>query len=965
MVSDFSIENSYRAVSRYFDKRNVTFDRNNPEDKRAFDLAYEFTKKEFLPYMENSRVMGIDEAIEKTSGDTSAGYPFKFQGMVTKDQFFDHPRCYEMCAQDWENCAKEGYHENVIYDNIDKEEIRPQEKLDAKIHRSIMCPPADHLITGQRLFADMNSKFVSSHLHTASAVGLPKTMGHFHRAVTKLGTFQKGFAGDEKAWDATLPDFLMEVCRDLRIEALPSESDRIYNYYMALIYTKVRMPDGTILYKRRGNPSGSVNTSYDNTIMLYFLLAYCWIKHCNDSYASFCSHVVALLYGDDNTFTVHQDYINVYNLKVLGECMAEFGVELKNPNDPPKHYSQLDFLSCTWKKIEGYWVPVMDNDKLKMGMYYSEYPLDAFAQAQIILNYIVTNPFGDGFYKYCKEQLNYLYPHMSEGQRRDIHRHLPTERELYILYTGVESDSVNTERMLELAARERNFNSTPLFKRVLHCKMTESSNAPTQVLHENLHTKAEVKKGKEILDSPLISEDARHWLIRAVDPFHDTPVRPTGYPDLTTVGSVVQEINMSTVISAPPPVLNAGTNWDCHIYNLAHFASNVASRYFTNFLWNPTGQWSTYPGSAITYGDSGFQILTAPTGVRMLPTVVGTAMTSDVLARSINVRDYVKSKCRVVGMGFEVVNTTADIYLQGLVTAYRMPQTNNISNVLLKVNASTANEVAVARILALPPISDSDALALPGSKQWEARYGSYSVCTMTGIENPVQSFDNLLPFYVSDSVFPASTLAVNGDITTIFDGGQDQFPMRYFAPYNTSGVYYTGLSAQTTLQLNIKVILEAVPGPRDAFATLAQPSTQYSPETLRLYGELIDNLPVGVPFTDNPSGEWFNNVLGTVGELASSASAINPLFGLVGAGLQLSSRMNGGGKQQHRYMDYPGPNGNFRPGPRPQPIYDPRYDKPMLVSPAKALLALKKGKQKTKGGPPKGVSSTVPKKKKK
>lgn len=105
-------------------------------------------------------------------------------------------------------------------------------------------------------------------------------------------------------------------------------------------------------------------------------------------------------------------------------------------------------------------------------------------------------------------------------------------------------------------------------------------------------------------------------------------------------------------------------------------------------------------------------------------------------------------------------------------------------------------------------------------------------------------------------------------------------------PFNTSGIYLTGLSTQTTLQLNVKLIIEVAPGPLDQFATLASESPQYEPAALELYSQVVSKLPPAVPADMNPAGEYFKQVLGYIGDAVRMGSVIHPAFGLVGSGVK-------------------------------------------------------------------------------
>jgi len=248
---------------------------------------------------------------------------------------------------------------------------------------------------------------------------------------------------------------------------------------------------------------------------------------------------------------------------------------------------------------------------------------------------------------------------------------------------------------------------------------------------------------------------------------------------------------------------------------------------------------------------------------------------------------YFLGKSRVVGMAFEVINTTADLYKQGLVTAYRMPQQNQLG---ASVSANSTF-LMPTRYCALPPVTVEEALVLPASRQWPAGRGAYMVCTQTGLDNPIQSYDTNAIIYL-----PRSTQIRNASLDVVgtqavIDVSGENLPIRYYCPYNTSGVYLTGLSPQTTLQINFKLLIENAPGPEDILATLAHPSTDYDPDALRLYAETINKLPVGCPFDENPDGEWFSEVLGTLGEMSSVLSMVNPVFGLVGKGFGIGKQI--------------------------------------------------------------------------
>lgn len=887
LTTNFCIGKSYKAISRYFTPQELKF------DEEVAEKAFDFLVKEFFPIMTGSQVISNEMAAQECKMEAGAGFPFKFQGVPTKRLFYAHPDIDKVLADDWQACKEDPhYNDRVIYDNLDKEEIRPKIKLEQDAHRSIMNPPADHLHTGQRLFHDMNKRFIRSYLKTSSAVGVSRAHGEWNQLVEKLAYHKRGFAGDESAWDATLSEYLMRICQRLRTLVLPEQRARIENYYNVLIHTLVRMPDGFIFRKRRGNPSGSINTTIDNTILLFFLLAYCWIKNCNGDYLQFKKFVSMVLYGDDNTFTVGEEWIEKFNLKTLGEAMAEFGVLLKNMDDPPQDYTELDFLSCKWKKIGPHWVPyAKDMGALVAGLYYSEYPTDPYMQFEMVLSYHMTNPFDSVFLKIVNQCYEDLFAVMTPNEVYERRVRIPTFDDMVDLYTNRE-------------ARNGKFNSASVYKnsflysdkththqsKHIENSQTMETTLPTTVTPSNTHSRSEINIGRQIIESRDMPEDARNWLICHTDPFADFQTRNNGYPDLHTSGSVVQCINQTFTATAPTGV----TNWDCHVFNMQHFETFVSTKLSAEY-WNPgSGQFSGY-SSGPGYQAAGVQVLTGPAGAQMLPSSgTNVPIPSTVTANGLNPpTGTITSKCRVIGCGIEVINTTAELYKQGSVIAYRMPQSMQINTEFGTTTGSTVSSQGstTCRIFQMPPAVSSEALILPGSKQWDASEGGYVVCTQMSVDNPIQYIDNIPCFYAYDSNFTGTLIAGIGNLQALTINNTSNFQSMVLMPYNTSGLYFTNLSNSSSLVVNVKWWVESFPGPRDVMSTLTQPSCQYCPLALELYSAIIAKLPVGVPFTMNPNGEWFSDVLGTIGNVAKAGTLIHPAFGLVGEGFGIGKRI--------------------------------------------------------------------------
>jgi len=159
----------------------------------------------------------------------------------------------------------------------------------------------------------------------------------------------------------------------------PDNEQRLKVYYRNLINTMVLTSEGVLVLKTGGNPSGSVNTISDNTLILYMLLAYAWIMLAPLSflsYADFDEHLALALCGDDNTWTVSDEALVFFNARSVIEVWKGIGVTTTTDCLDPRPLDELDFLSAHTVYIDGQAVPIYDRSKLLTSLLYSRAPGD-------------------------------------------------------------------------------------------------------------------------------------------------------------------------------------------------------------------------------------------------------------------------------------------------------------------------------------------------------------------------------------------------------------------------------------------------------------------------------------------------------------------------------------------------------------------------------------------------------------
>lgn len=353
-----------------------------PSQVIAMNTAWEWTQRHFGIHMMNSRVKSVEEVISGIDMSTSPGFPwnrkYKTKKMMHDDWKDEFPKYMH---EDWDRLKSNDY--VAVFGNSLKEEIRPKEKIDLNSLRTFTAGPVEMTIHGNRLFEDMNQKMYDSHLQTASVVGFSPWKGGWNELYTKLCKFQNGFALDESQYDSSLRSYMMWGCARFRWAMLRPEDQtednlqRLLVYYRNLINTVIVTSEGVFVMKTGGNPSGSVNTISDNTLILFTLIAYGWIRTATPemlTFEKFEANLALALCGDDNTWTVSDAALPFFNAKSLIAEWKEIGITTTTDSMDPRPPVELDFLSAHTVFVNGKAVPLYDRSKLLTSLLYSSEP---------------------------------------------------------------------------------------------------------------------------------------------------------------------------------------------------------------------------------------------------------------------------------------------------------------------------------------------------------------------------------------------------------------------------------------------------------------------------------------------------------------------------------------------------------------------------------------------------------------
>lgn len=394
----------------------------------------------------------------------------------------------------------------------------------------------------------------------------------------------------------------------------------------------------------------------------------------------------------------------------------------------------------------------------------------------------------------------------------------------------------------------------------------------------------------ELVKSKQLSQDGKDWLTLALDPFHDYNHQIAGYPDSDGSQTVVACYEYQYNLEAP---VGTNTTWDAHIYtspNTSPEATQVGQ--FGNG-WATFTQLAGEPQCVM----GALTIYASPSGGPLVPGIAPGPVTQVPLPGNT---DLAFGMSRVVGMGFEVHNTTAEMHKQGSVTVYRMPNQGNLMQTVVSNNAGTYRASYVGHNFRLPPTQPQTAMLLKGTMTWEAKDGCYVVPTLSSINNPIRGLSTIGAIHTGSgggdatNACAAPWVTVNGQAAPAASLLTPQ--LRKNSNVDTSGAFFTGLSAETTLRIVLKVYVERAPtSTESSLAVVATPSAAYDVAALELYSKAMSVLPVAAKVGENAKGDWWRAVLRVLSEaavpLSMLATPFFPAAPAVGAAVATGSRI--------------------------------------------------------------------------
>ena len=426
---------------------------------------------------------------------------------------------------------------------------------------------------------------------------------------------------------------------------------------------------------------------------------------------------------------------------------------------------------------------------------------------------------------------------------------------------------------------------------VLKFPHTESMRSVDENLTEAVATRFP-RRARQLVDRLLrgreITEKGLKFLTCATDPFHDTPLKPDGYPDESVAPTVVETLNATVSLTAP----GSGT-WEAHIFFLP-LGPNMQQapggaylgNYFAKYLVSYAGSLDNAPVTTYTQLFPGWNAIAVPTGTDWQ--VTQCTGVPDLCLPKESCRD----NWRIIGTGCEVTNTTAELYKGGSVSTYRAssPPQDFLTSVATTLPTSEANrrdltniryDIYPTKMVPLPPATVATAVKYPSSQTWLAKDGIYMVGTFNNEANRfMYPTPSVAGAYIPKSVADQNTgQDWNCWVPRALSAGVDT--LGYYRtscvkplPFDTTGCIMYGLNPNTTLQIAVRYYIEHQPDyTNPTVLALSHQGCPHDPLVMEMLSRVMAHMPVGCHVDENPLGEWFDTIMQGFADYAPIAGA--------------------------------------------------------------------------------------------
>jgi DNA polymerase III delta prime subunit len=335
--------------------------------------------------------------------NTSPGYPYTTEpvpGLPKRYRFFGNdPLTYDL-----DNPYYRKLEDRVAYvveqamnntrclhyscDNLKDECIdidKVLNKLKTRVYNNF---PVDKLIVDKMYYGAFCSWLAKNKVDNNFAIGVNPYSEDWDAIARKLLCFGSTIlrnigSGDYSCFDGSEPFEIMDGIHEYIICAWYEDPDgnQVRKILFMDIVDSVHIRGGLVYKWEGGNTSGNFLTAPLNCLVNMFNFYYAWLRLHNFDYSSlknFKRFISCIFLGDDNGFSVHPMYKELFTEFYLSEALKEIGFtytsELKDTvNEKMRSITEIEFLKRKFIKDSalGRWMGALRIDSSMQGLYWT------------------------------------------------------------------------------------------------------------------------------------------------------------------------------------------------------------------------------------------------------------------------------------------------------------------------------------------------------------------------------------------------------------------------------------------------------------------------------------------------------------------------------------------------------------------------------------------------------------------
>jgi len=274
-------------------------------------------------------ILTLDDAKSYINRSKSAGYPFYYK---YRDKGHALDECVDL--DDQVHSLLHGNPDPVIFSLTLKTELRLKEKVDLNKTRVFMSAPLHHVLASLVVFNKQNDQLIDKRRFHPIKTGVSIPGNDFVNTMLKIDgdCYEADVDGCDLCYP---PEVAAHICHVVK-QFLPARYHRFVDHNYSSVYAGLAVACGG-MYRVYGNKSGQLNTSRDNSLMLWW-------------YTIYTSVILGLPKGweIDNYCLSSDDSVLRYpfgNFKLFVETMTLNGCTLEVPTFDARPIRECVFLS--------------------------------------------------------------------------------------------------------------------------------------------------------------------------------------------------------------------------------------------------------------------------------------------------------------------------------------------------------------------------------------------------------------------------------------------------------------------------------------------------------------------------------------------------------------------------------------------------------------------------------------------